>query len=220
MLNIAIDGPSGAGKSTLAKALAKKLGITYLDTGALYRSVGLAAKLAGVAPDDREAIAALIKTTDLRVELEGGEQVVYLNGEAVGERIRTPEMSTYASKVSAIPEVRAALLGTQRDFAGRNPVIMDGRDIGTVVLPDANVKFFVTVRLETRARRRFDELVAKGIKTTYDEVLADMKARDLADSTREISPAVKAEDAIELDNSDELEAVISRALAIIEERTS
>lgn len=219
MLRIAIDGPSGAGKSTLAKALAKKLGITYLDTGALYRTVGLAAKLAGAAPDDRSAVAELLESTDIKVELENGDQTVYLNGERVGERIRTPEMSTYASKVSAIPEVRAALLDTQRDFARRNPVIMDGRDIGTVILPDADVKFFVTVKPEIRAARRFEELRAKGIETTFDEVFADMMARDLADSTREIAPAVKAEDAIEFDNSDDIDTVVVRALAIIKART-
>lgn len=219
MLKIALDGPSGAGKSSLAKEIAKRLGITYLDTGALYRTVGLAAKLRGVDPADADQIGKMLSVITVRVELENGSQVVYLDGEPVGDRIRTPEMSMYASKVSAIPAVRAFLLDTQRDFARRNPVIMDGRDIGTVILPDADVKFYVTVDPTERARRRLNELLAKGIETTLDEVLADMKARDLADSTRAVAPAVKAPDAIELDNTGDFDETVERALAIIRERT-
>ncbi len=218
MLKIALDGPSGAGKSTLAKEIAKRLGITYLDTGALYRTVGLAVKRAGIDPADREKVAELLKSISVNVELEDGKQVVYLDKSRVGDEIRTPEMSMYASKVSAIPEVREFLLETQRDFARKNPVIMDGRDIGTVILPDADVKFFVTVKPEERARRRLRELLEKGIDTTFEAVLADLEARDKADRTREVAPAVKADDAIELDNTGDFDETVEKALAIISER--
>lgn len=218
MLKIALDGPSGAGKSTLAKEIAKRLGITYLDTGALYRTVGLAVKRAGIDPADREKVAELLKSISVNVELEDGKQVVYLDKSRVGDEIRTPEMSMYASKVSAIPEVREFLLETQRDFARKNPVIMDGRDIGTVILPDADVKFFVIVKPEERARRRLRELLEKGIDTTFEAVLADLEARDKADRTREVAPAVKADDAIELDNTGDFDETVEKALAIISER--
>ncbi len=219
MVRIALDGPSGAGKSTLAKAIAKRLGITYLDTGALYRTVGLAVRDHAVDPTDQDAVAELLKSISVNVELENGCQVVYLDGKPVGDAIRTPEMSMYASKVSAIPAVRDFLLETQRGFARKNSVIMDGRDIGTVILPDADVKFFVTVKPEERARRRFNELTEKGVKVTFDEVFADMKARDLADSTRAVAPAIKAKDAIELDNTGDFDTAVEKALAIIVERT-
>ncbi len=219
MLKIALDGPSGAGKSTLAKEIAKRLGITYLDTGALYRTIGLAAYRAGVEPSDSEGMTELLKSISVNVELENGSQVVYLDGEAVGDSIRTPEISMYASKVSAIPAVREFLLEAQRGFARKNPVIMDGRDIGTVILPDADVKFFVTVDPKERARRRLRELLEKGIDTTLEEVLADMTARDHADSTRAIAPAVKADDAIELDNTGDFDAVVEKAISIISERS-
>lgn len=219
MLNIALDGPSGAGKSTLAKEISRRLGITYLDTGALYRTIGLAASRAGLEPGDSAGIVELLKTISVKVELENGAQIVYLDGEPVGDRIRTPQMSMYASKVSAIPEVREFLLETQRGFARKNPVIMDGRDIGTVILPDADVKFFVTVDPKERARRRLRELLEKGIDTTLEEVLSDMTARDLADSTRAVAPAVKADDAIELDNTGDFDAVVEKAISIISERS-
>ena len=218
MVRIALDGPSGAGKSTLAKAIAKRLGITYLDTGALYRTVGLAVRNHAVDPADPDAVGELLKSISVNVELEDGCQVVYLDGMPVGDAIRTPEMSMYASKVSAIPAVREFLLETQRGFARKNSVIMDGRDIGTVILPDADVKFFVTVKPEERARRRFNELTEKGVKTTFDEVFADLKARDLADSTRTVAPAIKAKDAIELDNTGDFDETVEKALAIIAER--
>ena len=218
MLKIALDGPSGAGKSTLAKEIAKRLGITYLDTGALYRTVGFAVKRAGIDPADREKVGELLKSISVNVELEDGKQVVYLDKSRVGDEIRTPEMSMYASKVSAIPAVREFLLETQRDFARKNPVIMDGRDIGTVILPDADVKFFVTVKPEERARRRLRELLEKGIDTTFEAVLADLEARDKADRTREVAPAVKADDAIELDNTGDFDETVEKALAIISER--
>lgn len=219
MINIALDGPSGAGKSTLAKALAAKLGYIYTDTGAMYRTIGLAAKRAGISPENNEAVIALLPSVKISLGFENGEQKIYLGGEDVGGVIRTNEISAYASKVSAIPEVRAHLLALQRNIAAENNVIMDGRDIGTVILPNADVKFFVTVSDRERARRRYIELIAKGEKTTEAEVYEAMKARDLQDSTREIAPAIPAEDAIFLDNSGDFDAVIAIALEIIERKT-
>ena len=201
MIQIAIDGPSGAGKSTLAKTIAAKLGIIYVDTGALYRTVGYYVRSKNVNPKDAEGVEALLGDVHVDLKYENGTQVVYLNGENLGDRIRTPEMSMYASAVSAIPAVRSFLLHTQQDIAKRHSVIMDGRDIGTVILPNADVKIFLTASNECRAQRRCDELKAKGIETSYDEVLADMIERDRADSTRAIAPAVAAPDAITFDNS-------------------
>ncbi|MBQ9132689.1 MAG: (d)CMP kinase [Clostridia bacterium] len=201
MIQIAIDGPSGAGKSTVAKALAAKLGIIYVDTGALYRTVGYYVRSREVDPKDAVAVEALLPEIRIDLDHEDGTQIVRLNGENLGDRIRTPEMSMYASAVSAIPAVRAFLLDTQRDIARRHSVIMDGRDIGTVILPDADVKIFLTASDECRAKRRCDELLAKGIATTYEEVLSDMIQRDRADSTRAVAPAVAAPDAIPFDNS-------------------
>ena len=201
MIQIAIDGPSGAGKSTVAKALAAKLGIVYVDTGALYRTVGYYVRSKDVNPKDGEAVAALLPEVHIELKYENGTQMVYLNGENMGDKIRTPEMSMYASAVSAIPAVRAFLLDTQRDIAAKNSVIMDGRDIGTVILPNADVKIFLTASNECRAQRRCDELKAKGIETSYDEVLADMIERDRNDSTRAVAPAIAAPDAVTFDNS-------------------
>jgi cytidylate kinase len=200
-IQIAIDGPSGAGKSTLSKAVAARLGIVYVDTGALYRTVGFYARSIGIAVEQAEQIVPHLSEIHIEVKYENGVQCVYLNGENLGDRIRTPEMSMYASAVSAIPAVRAFLLHTQQDIANRHSVIMDGRDIGTVILPNADVKIFLTASNECRAQRRCDELKAKGIETSYEEVLADMIARDRADSTRAIAPAVAAPDAITFDNS-------------------
>ena len=220
MIQIAIDGPSGAGKSTVAKALAKKLGIVYVDTGALYRTIGYYVRSANANPKDAAAVAALLPRIQIDLCYENGVQKVYLNGEDLGDRIRTPEMSMYASAVSAIPAVRAFLLETQRSIARKNSVIMDGRDIGTVILPNANVKIFLTASDECRATRRRDELVAKGIEVTYEEVLADMVERDRNDSTRAVAPAVAAEDAVLFDNSwmtpDECTAAI---IKLIKEKT-
>ena len=218
MIQIAIDGPSGAGKSTVAKALAAKLGIIYVDTGALYRTVGYYVRSQNVDPHDADAVAALLPDVNVTLKYENGTQSVYLNGEDLGDRIRTPEMSMYASAVSAIPAVRSFLLDTQRDIAAKNSVIMDGRDIGTVILPNADVKIFLYASNECRAQRRCDELLAKGIKTTYEEVLADMIARDRADSTREIAPAVAAPDAIPFDNSGlSPDECTERLVALVEE---
>ena len=220
MIKIAIDGPGGAGKSTVAKALAARLGIVYVDTGALYRTVGYYVRQREVDPKDAKAVESLLPQIQIGLKYENGTQVVYLNGENLGDRIRTPEMSMYASAVSAIPAVRAFLLDTQRAIARENSVIMDGRDIGTVILPDADVKIFLTASNECRAKRRYDELVAKGIETTYEEVLADMNARDTADSTRDVAPCIPAPDAVPFDNSwmtpDECTAGLIR---LIEEKT-
>ena len=201
MIKIAIDGPSGSGKSTLAKNLSKKLGFVYVDTGALYRTIGFYVRSKNVDPKDPIKVAELLPEIQLKLGYENGTQQVYLNGEAMGDRIRTPEMSMYASAVSAIPAVRTFLLDTQRSIAEENDVVMDGRDIGTVILPNANVKIFLTASNECRAMRRYEELKAKGIETDYQSVLADMIQRDENDRNREIAPAVAAEDAVTVDNS-------------------
>ncbi len=201
MIKIAIDGPGGAGKSTVAKALAAKLGIVYVDTGALYRTVGYYVKQKGIDPKDAEAVTACLPEINIEVKYENGVQNVYLNGENPKDAIRTPEMSMYASAVSAIGSVRAFLLETQKDIARKNSVVMDGRDIGTVILPDAEVKIFMTASAECRAKRRYDELCAKGISAKYEDVLAEMNERDHNDSTREIAPATAAPDAVLFDNS-------------------
>lgn len=213
---IALDGPSGAGKSSLAKAIAARLGIVYLDTGALYRTVGLFVRRNDADPHNEEAVKPLLSGLDIDVKIENGTQQVYLNGECVGDAIRTPEMSMYASAVSALPAVRAFLLDTQRAFARRASVIMDGRDIGSVVLPDADVKIFLTASDEVRAERRLKELLEKGQSVTFDEVLSDMRKRDHADSTRAAAPLKQAHDAVLLDNSElDMEGTIERALEII-----
>lgn len=202
MIQIAIDGPGGAGKSTVAKAVAAKLGIVYVDTGALYRTVGYYVRSKDISPDDREGVGAILGEISVEIKYVDGAQHVYLNGEDLGDKIRTPEMSMYASKVSAIPAVRAFLLDTQRDIASKNSVIMDGRDIGTVILPNADVKIFLTASEECRAMRRYKELIARGQDVKYEDVLAEMNQRDKQDSTRDVAPTAAAEDAVLLDNSD------------------
>lgn len=216
---IALDGPSGAGKSTLAKTLAAKLGFVYVDTGALYRAVGLYASRQGVSADHPEGVIALLDQIKIDLRYIDGAQHVLLGGEDVSEAIRTPEISHYASAVSALPEVRAFLLGLQKEIASTRDVIMDGRDIGTVILPNADVKIFLTSSPIARAIRRQRELAQKGIEQSVEEVLADMKARDERDSSRAAAPLKKADDAIELDNSDmTLEGTVEAALAIIKEK--
>lgn len=200
-LQIAIDGPGGAGKSTVSKAVAARLGIVYVDTGALYRTVGYYVRAKNTDPKNREAVSALLPEISIEVKYIDGSQRVFLNGEDLGDRIRTPEMSMYASAVSAIPEVRAFLLDTQKDIAKKNSVIMDGRDIGTVILPDADLKIFLTASAECRAKRRYDELVGKGQNVTLEDVLREMNERDENDSTRATAPAVAAPDAIVFDNT-------------------
>ena len=215
-MKIALDGPSGAGKSTVAKALAKKLGIIYVDTGALYRTVGLYVKNQGVSKDDEEKVISLLPEINLGMEFINGEQIVTLNGTNVGDTIRTGEIAMYASRVSAIPEVRAFLLETQRKIARENSVVMDGRDIGTVILPDAEVKIFMVASPEARAKRRYLELIAKGENCTLESVLEDIKTRDHNDSTRKTAPAIPAEDAVMLDNSDlDIEQTVNAVIDII-----
>ena len=202
MVSIAIDGPSGAGKSSLAKALAKDLGYVYVDTGAMYRSIGLYAVRAGVDPHDAEAVAALLPQIKLDIRLLDGTQHVYLNGEDVSEAIRAEQIGMAASAVSAHPAVRAFLLETQRGLAADQNVLMDGRDIGTVVLPNATVKIYLTASAEARAERRRKELEQKGQPADYATVLADIQQRDYQDTHRAIAPLKQADDAILVDTSD------------------
>ena len=202
MIRIAIDGPGGAGKSSLAKAVAKELEIIYVDTGALYRTIGYYMLNHGISSTDAPAVAAALGNFTLELTYVNGEQVILLDGENVKDAIRTPEMSMAASNVSAIKEVREFLLNTQRDIAKQHSVIMDGRDIGTVILPDAEVKIFLTASPEARAKRRYEELKAKGKEVSYEQVYTEMVERDKNDSTRDIAPCVPADDAIMLDNSD------------------
>ncbi|MBQ7365193.1 MAG: (d)CMP kinase [Clostridia bacterium] len=219
MYQIAIDGPSGAGKSSLAKALAKRLGFIYVDTGALYRTIGYYAASHGANTQNADEVTALLGEITLSLAYEDGTQTVILNGESVGDKIRTPEASMHASNVSKIPAVRTFLLDTQRNIAEKNSVIMDGRDIGTVILPKAQVKIFLVSSFETRAMRRVKELKEKGIEASYEDVLADMIARDRQDATREIAPAVPAEDAVHLDNSLlTFDETVEAAMAIIAPR--
>lgn len=201
--SIAVDGPSGAGKSTLAKLLAKELGFLYVDTGAIYRTVGLKAYREGVDPEDGAAVTALLPGLNIELKYGGdGLQHMYLDGEDVTDAIRQHEISRYTSCVSAIPAVRDFLLERQRELARTHDVIMDGRDIGTVVLPDATVKIFLTASPEARADRRYAELVAKGQPADYDTVLADIRRRDDQDTHRAAAPLRRAEDAVLVDTSD------------------
>lgn len=202
MISVAIDGPSGAGKSSLAKRLAADLGYVYVDTGAMYRSIGLYALRQGVDPHDGEAVAALLPQISLEIRPGEGAQQILLGGEDVTEAIRAEAVGMAASAVSAIPAVRAYLLETQRGFADRSNILMDGRDIGTVVLPRATVKIFLTASPEARAQRRLKELLDKGESADYGTVLADIRQRDYQDSHRAIAPLRQAEDAILVDTSD------------------
>ena len=200
--SVAVDGPSGAGKSTLAKAIAAKLHILYVDTGAIYRTIGCYARRQGVDAADTQAVIALLPQVKIGMRYDDqGLQHMLLQGEDVTEEIRLPEISLYASAVSAIPEVRAFLLEMQRDFARRSSVIMDGRDIGTVVLPHADVKIFLQADVAVRARRREKELQERGTPRPFDQVLAEMKERDYNDTHRAAAPLRPAEDAIVVDTS-------------------
>lgn len=215
MINIAIDGPAGAGKSSVAKAVAAKLGFIYVDTGALYRSIGVNALKNNIATDDKDSVIALLPSTKVELRYVDGTQRVILCGEDVSETIRLPEASMAASNVSAIPEVRAFLLDLQRDMAKNNNVIMDGRDIGTVILPDADYKFFLTASAKVRADRRFKELKEKGVNVDYNELLEEIKQRDYNDSHRATAPLKQADDAILIDSSnmtleESIEAIVSR----------
>lgn len=218
---VAIDGPSGAGKSTIAKTAAKTLGFIYVDTGALYRTIGLAVfrkNFDALTPDE---VISVLSEINITLKYIDGAQRVYLNGEDVSELIRTPKISLFASRVSVIPEVREFLLDMQRDIANKNNVIMDGRDIGTVILPNAKVKIFLTASDEKRAERRYLELCGKGIETTPQEVLNDMRKRDEKDSSRSLAPLKKADDAILLDTSElDLQQSINAVINIIKNATN
>lgn len=217
---IAIDGPAGAGKSSLSKEVAKELSFIYVDTGALYRTIGLAASRKGLKKEDKAEIISMLNDIDVKLSFnDEGTQIVLLNGEDVSSYIRTPEASMFASAVSAIPEVRAFLLDLQRNMAKSDNVIMDGRDIGTVVLPDAKIKIFLTASPEKRAMRRHKENIEKGIDSTYEEVLKDVNQRDYQDSHREIAPLKPAEDSILVDTSDyDFDGSKKLLLKVIKER--
>ena len=223
IINVAIDGPAGAGKSTVARGAAKQLGYIYVDTGALYRAIGVNALRNGVDTKDKAAggganagVAASLDGVKVNLVFENGEQKVMLNGEDVSVEIRTPEASMAASDVSAVPEVRAFLFNLQRDIAKRNSCIMDGRDIGTVVLPQAQVKIFLTASPEIRAERRYKELIEKGSEVDYQSVLDDIVKRDYNDSHREIAPLKPAEDSVLFDTTglalDESVAAITKII--------
>ncbi len=200
-LNIAIDGPAGAGKSTIAKLIAKKKNLIYVDTGAMYRAVALYILRSGIDPADTELVAEKCRDANITIGYEDGVQIVYLNGENVNAFLRTEEVGLVASKTSANPAVRAHLLNLQKALAAGSDCIMDGRDIGTVVLPDANPKVFLTASSEVRAKRRYDELVAKGETPDFEKIKADIEQRDYQDMHRDISPLKKADDATEVDSS-------------------
>lgn len=221
MISIAIDGPSGAGKSTISRKAAEIFGFIYVDTGAIYRTIGLASKIRGVSLDDKAAVMEMLPKLSIELKYnEAGEQHMYLDGKDVSRDIRLPEVSMLASKVSAIPEVRAFLVDMQRDMAKKYDVIMDGRDIGTVILPDADLKIFLTADVNDRAQRRYEELRAKGMEKPFDEVLAEMKQRDEQDTLRAAAPLKAAEDAVMLDTSgNTLEQSIAEVCRLIADRT-
>ena len=219
MINIAIDGPSGAGKSTIAKAVSSGLGFVYVDTGALYRAVGLYMLEHNVDTKDAKSVSSRLNEVNVKLRFIDGEQRVILNDRDVSSLIRTPEASMAASNVSAIPEVRAFLFELQRSIARENNCIMDGRDIGTVVLPNAQIKIFLTAEPEERAKRRFDEFTLKGVDTTYEDVLKDLIQRDHNDSTREIAPLKPSEDSIIVDTTgNDLDESIDIILSLIKEK--
>ncbi len=221
MISIALDGPAGAGKSSIAKGVAKELGFIYVDTGALYRTVGLYFINRGIGTELECDIEKNLNNISVDIKFVDGVQHVFLNGEDVSDKIRTPEASMMASAVSAKPAVRAFLLGMQRKLAEDNNVLMDGRDIGTVVLPEATLKFFVTASAEQRANRRYKELIEKGEKVNYEDVYNDIVTRDYNDSHREIAPLKPAKDSIMFDTSDiNLEESVEKLSAIIKERIS
>lgn len=217
---IAIDGPAGAGKSTIAKRVAEELNFMYVDTGALYRAVALCAIQKNIEPDDSQRVSEML--SEIKVQLAFNyrfEKVVLLDGRDVSSQIRTPEVSMAASKISALPQVRAYLLDLQRDIAKENNVIMDGRDIGTVVLPDARVKIFLTASPQVRAERRYKELAEKGADVSFDEVLRDVNERDYNDSHRQTAPLKPAEDSVFVDTTDlDFEQSVEKIISVIKER--
>lgn len=217
---IAIDGPAGAGKSTMARRVAKDLGFVYVDTGAIYRTVGYHMDFYGIGPRDTDGVTRLIGDVNIEIKYdEAGVQRMILNGHDVTDEIRTPEMSAIASAISAQKVVREYLLEMQRELARTHNVVMDGRDIGTVVLPGADVKIFLTASPEVRARRRFDELTAKGEKVTYEKVLEDIQKRDEQDTNRKIAPLRQARDAVLLDTSElDIEGAVAAIESIVKEK--
>ena len=222
-VNIALDGPSGVGKSTIAKAVARELGYTYIDTGALYRALGVYCADRGLAAEDEAGIAAAMDGAEIAIDYIGGEQHVLVNGNDITSRLRTEEISRMASVISQYRAVRAKLLDIQRELAATRDAVMDGRDIGTVILPDAQLKVFMTARPEVQAQRRYDQLKAQGRLdgADFETILADIRERDWRDSHRENAPLVRAQDAVELDTSDlTVEEVKARVLELLRERIS
>lgn len=220
MTAVAIDGPGGAGKSSVARRVAGALGFLYVDTGALYRAIGLFMLKKGADPGDSHSVIPLLKEISVSLKYKGGEQRVYLNETDVSDQIRSDDVSMAASRVSPIPEVRSFLLSLQRNIAEENNVVMDGRDIGTVVLPNAEVKIFLTASLEERAKRRYQQLLRKGMKANYADVLADLKQRDYNDSHRSIAPLKQADDAVLVDTTgDTLEQSVARMIQIVKSKT-
>jgi len=218
-INVAIDGPAGAGKSTIAKLVAKKLSFIYVDTGAMYRAMALYLLKCGIKADDTVGIENACQNADITIAYENGEQQVILNGENVTPYIRTEEVGNMASASSVNGKVREKLVALQQKLASEKSVVMDGRDIGTVVLPDAQVKIYLTASSRTRAKRRYDELTGKGVACDIDKIEADIVERDTRDMNREISPLKQAEDAVFVDSSDmTIEEVLNRILSIYEER--
>lgn len=220
ILSVAIDGPGGAGKSTIAKRIARKFGFAYVDTGAIYRTLALAVYRAGKSPEKREDVLSVLEEADIRLDYDGeGVQHMFLGNEDVSGRIREPQISSYASSLSAFPEVRSALLEMQRQLAAVRSVVMDGRDIGTVVLPNAGLKLFLTASPEVRARRRLLELEEKGIRTSYEQVLGELRERDERDTNRAAAPLRQAEDAILVDSSElDAEQVTALISELVEQR--
>ena len=223
MIAVAIDGPAGAGKSTIARQAAKTVGFLYVDTGALYRTVGLHMLRQGIAPDDSQAVSAELASgrVQIAMQFQNGEQQVLLGGEDVTEQIRTPEVSKASSQVSAIPQVREFLFSLQQGLAKEHNVIMDGRDIGTVVLPDAQMKIFLTASVQERAKRRCLQLQEKGIQAEFEKVLRDVEERDYQDSHRAIAPLVVAQEAVLVDTSDmTLQDSVKAIIRLVEQARS
>ena len=202
MTKIAIDGPAGAGKSTISKKVASALGFVYIDTGAMYRTVGLKAVRCGVDTNDEKGVIELLPSLDIDIRHEGVEQHIYLDGEIVSDKIRTPQISMAASNVSRIPAVRLAMVDMQRKLAQNHDVVMDGRDIASYVLPDAEIKIFLTASVDARAKRRYDELLEKGESVSFEDVKKEMIQRDTNDSTREFAPLTVADGAEVIDTSE------------------
>jgi cytidylate kinase len=217
--SVAIDGPAGAGKSTIAKAAAKALGFVYLDTGAIYRTVAWHITMLGIGPKDTDHVPALLDDANIQISFQEDGQHMLLNGKDITGEIRTPEIGACASQVAAQPAVREMLLDLQRDLATRHNIIMDGRDIGTVVLPNASLKIYLTASPEVRAQRRYEEYLQKGQKAVYEEVLADQKKRDYDDTHRKIAPLKQAKDAVRLDTTDlSLEEAVEAVVKLMEEK--